>query len=120
MNIASYKNFNVVGYQPFFPDDIAGCLDSISSSAMRIILVGVTGSDQVKLMIEAAKKNLVTQQYVWLLMDDNSPALLEAAGELSNNKLLNGLFFFDMKITLDGYPPFEEFLDEWVKLNPKV
>jgi hypothetical protein len=118
MNLASNKNVNVIGYQPFFPDDITGLLQLISSSAIRIVLVAVTGTDQVKLITEAAKMNLLSSQYAWLLMDDNSPALLEAVE--GNKQLLNGLFLFDMKVQLYGYPPFETFLDDWVRLDPNV
>lgn len=120
MNLASFKNMTVVGHKPYFPDKIAALLEFVSTSAMRIILVGVTGNDQIKLMTEAAKINLLSSQYVWLLMDDNSPALLDAVEELDNNKLLDGLFLFDMKMALNGYPPFEAFLDDWVKLDPTV
>ncbi|KAI7876136.1 periplasmic binding protein-like I [Mucor mucedo] len=120
MNLASFKNMTVIGHKPYFPDNIAALLEFVSNSAMRIILVGVTGNDQVKLMTEAAKINLLSSQYVWLLMDDNSPALLDAVEELDNNKLLDGLFLFDMKMSLYGYPPFEAFLDDWVKLDPTV
>lgn len=110
----------MVGYQPFFKNDISGCIDAISSSSMRIILVGVTGADQVKLITEAAKKKLLSNQYVWLLMDDNSPTIIEATEGLFNSNLLNGLFFFDMKTSLHGYPPFESFLDSWARLDPLV
>jgi hypothetical protein len=72
------------------------------------------------LMTEAAKMNLLSSEYAWLLMDDNSPALLEAVEELDNNQLLDGVFLFDMKMSLYGYQPFEAFLDEWMKLDPRV
>ncbi|KAI9264650.1 periplasmic binding protein-like I, partial [Helicostylum pulchrum] len=120
MNLASYKHMNVVGHQPYFPDQIADLLHFVSSSEMRIILVGVTGNDQVKLMTEAAKLNLISSQYVWLLMDDNSANLLNEVQQDNHSPSLDGLFLFDMKMSLNGYPPFEAFLDDWTKLDPMV
>lgn len=120
MNLASYKHMNVVGHQPYFPDQIADLLHFVSSSEMRIILVGVTGNDQVKLMTEAAKLNLISSQYVWLLMDDNSANLLNEVQQDNRSPSLDGLFLFDMKMSLNGYPPFEAFLDDWTKLDPMV
>lgn len=111
---------NVVGHQPYLPDNIADLLHFVSSSEMRIILVGVTGNDQVKLMTEAAKLNLISSQYVWLLMDENSATLLNGVQESGNSQSLDGLFLFDMKMSLNGYPPFEAFLDDWTKLDPMV
>lgn len=119
MNLAGYrKNVNVIFSEPFFLDDITGLLQYISSTAMRIILVAVTGADQVKLVTEATRMDLLSSQYVWLLMDDNSPALFDAVE--GNRQLLNGLFMFDMKASLYCYPPCGAFLDNWVKLDPRV
>jgi hypothetical protein len=115
---AGFRNINVISYELFLADDIAGLLSFISHSAIRIVLVGVTGTDQVNLMLKALDMGLVSNQFVWLLMEDNSPALLEAIK--SDQEALDGLFLFDMKTSLYGYPPFEAFLNDWQKLDPKV
>jgi hypothetical protein len=118
LNQAGFRNINVISYQPFFADDITGLLSFISYSAIRIVLVGVTGTDQIHLMHKALNMGLVSNEYVWLLMEDNSPALLDTVKP--NEEALDGLFLFDMKTSLYGYPPFETFLDSWQKLDPKV
>ncbi|KAI8640132.1 hypothetical protein BD408DRAFT_445435 [Parasitella parasitica] len=116
MSQAGYRNINVISYQPFISADTTDLLKYIESSAMRIILVGVTGTNQISLLKQAAERNLTSEQYVWLLMDDNSANLSDMmlAGSL------DGVFMFDMKMSLYGYPPFETFLDEWTRLDPEA
>jgi hypothetical protein len=114
MNQAGYRNINVISYQPFISSDITGLLKFIESSAMRIILVGVTGTNQINLIKQAAERNLISNQYVWLLMDNNSFDLINSP----HNRSMDGLFMFDMKNSLYGYPPFEAFLDDWTRLDP--
>lgn len=114
MNQAGYRNINVISYQPFISADITDLIRFIESSAIRIILVGVTGTNQINLIKQAAEKNLISDQYVWLLMDDNSSDLIDSL----RNRSMDGLFMFDMKASLYGYPPFEAFLDDWTRLDP--
>ncbi|CEP09881.1 hypothetical protein [Parasitella parasitica] len=117
MNQAGYRDINVISYQPFISAaDSTDLLKFIESSAMRIILVGVTGTNQMNLIRQAAERNLTSDQYVWLLMDDNSAILndMMLAGSL------DGIFMFDMKMSLYGYPPFEAFLDNWTRLDPEA
>lgn len=118
MNQAGFRDINVLSYHPFFADDITGLLEFISRSAIRIVLVCVTGKDQIDLMLKALDMDLISDQYVWLLMEDYSSALLDAVEP--NKEALNGLILFDMGTSMYGYPPFEEFLDSWQTLDPKV
>jgi hypothetical protein len=128
---AAYKKLSVTGTQVLMPgantDEITEVLDFISNSAMRVLLVGITGTDQISLIMQAAKMNLVTPEYAWLLMDDNTNTLYRAVEKNNNmtqdiinfNNTFNGIFYFDTKLSLDGYPPFEAFLDEWSQLDPR-
>jgi hypothetical protein len=60
-------------------------------------------------------------------MDDNTNTLYRAVEKNNNmtqdiinfNNTFNGIFYFDTKLSLDGYPPFEAFLDEWSQLDPR-
>jgi ABC-type branched-subunit amino acid transport system substrate-binding protein len=115
MSQAAYKKINVLNYQLYLPEELTGILNFISKSAIRIIVVGVTGTNQVNLITKAIEKGLLSNEYVWLLMDDNSQLLIEATHDVN---ALNGLFLFDMKMPLYGYPPFEAFLDDWTQLDP--
>ncbi|KAG1121370.1 hypothetical protein G6F42_012496 [Rhizopus arrhizus] len=114
LNQASYRNINVISYQPFISADTTELLNFIESSAMRIILVGVTGTNQMDLMKMAAARNLTSSEYVWLLMDDNSASM----NDIIVSGSIDGAFMFDMKMSLYGYPPFEVFLDDWTRLDP--
>lgn len=115
MNQAVSKKINVLDYYLYLPDELTGILTSISKSAIRVIVVGVAGPDQINLITKATEMNLLSREYVWLLMDDNSQLLIDATTPVDT---LNGLFLFDMKMPLYGYPPFEAFLDDWTKLDP--
>lgn len=114
LNQASYRNINVISYQPFISADTTELLNFIESSAMRIILVGVTGTNQMDLMKMAVARNLTSSEYVWLLMDDNSANM----NDIIVSGSIDGAFMFDMKMSLYGYPPFEVFLDDWTRLDP--
>ncbi|KAI8888725.1 periplasmic binding protein-like I [Backusella circina FSU 941] len=128
---ATYKKLTVTGTQVLMPgantDEITDVLDFVSNSSMRVLLIGITGSDQISLIMQAAKMNLLTPEYAWLLMDDNTNTLYRAVEKNNNetqdlinfNNTFNGIFFFDTKLSLDGYPPFEAFLDEWSQLDPR-
>lgn len=83
---------------------------------MRIIMVGVTGTNQIDLMKMAAARNLTSSEYVWLLMDDNSSNM----NDMMASGSMDGAFMFDMKMSLYGYPPFEAFLDDWTRLDPEA
>lgn len=115
MNQVVYKKMNVLNYHLYLSAEVTDILNNISKSAIRIIIVGVTGTDQVNLLQKAMKMGLLSDEYVWLLMDDNSQLLLDATDDVN---ALNGLILFDMKMPLYGYPPFEAFLDDWTQLDP--
>ncbi|KAL0135191.1 periplasmic binding protein-like I [Mucor lusitanicus] len=116
LNQATYRNLNVISYQPYISADITDLLKFIESSAMRIIMVGVTGTNQMDLMKMAAARNLTSSEYVWLLMDDNSASM----NDMMLSGSMEGVFMFDMKMSLYGYPPFEAFLDDWTRLDPEA
>lgn len=116
LNQATYRNLNEISYQPYISADITDLLKFIESSAMRIIMVGVTGTNQMDLMKMAAARNLTSSEYVWLLMDDNSASM----NDMMLSGSMEGVFMFDMKMSLYGYPPFEAFLDDWTRLDPEA
>ncbi|KAK4518242.1 choline phosphate cytidylyltransferase [Mucor velutinosus] len=116
LNQATYRNLNVISYQPYISANITDLLKFIESSAMRIIMVGVTGTHQINLMKMAAARNLTSSEYVWLLMDDNSANMKD----MIMTGAMDGAFMFDMKMSLYGYPPFEAFLSDWMRLDPEA
>ncbi|KAF9109128.1 hypothetical protein BGX27_007966 [Mortierella sp. AM989] len=118
---ASIRNVTI-GYRKAFwetgSSDIAPALENLEDSGQRIIVVAAVGLPQLRLMNEAVKKGLVSKDYVWLAINQITEPLL---GENTNLKPtdLNGLFMFDNLLKLQGYPPYEKFLDKWAALNPQ-
>lgn len=62
-------------------------------------------------------KGLVNKDYVWLTINQITQPLLDSNSTLKPQDL-NGLFMFDNLLKLQGYPPYEKFLDKWAALNP--
>ncbi|KAF9360020.1 Anamorsin [Mortierella sp. AD094] len=110
-----------IGYRKAFwesgPSDVIPALDALQGSGQRIIVVAAIGDPQLRLMAEAVNRGLFSKDYVWLAINQITEPLL---GENSNLKPtdLNGLFMFDNLLKLQGYPPYEKFLDKWAALNP--
>ncbi|KAF9163942.1 hypothetical protein BGX20_001148 [Mortierella sp. AD010] len=117
---ASARGLNI-GYRKSFwesgPSDVIPALDGLEASGQRIVVIAAIGDPQLRLMAEAANRGLFSEDYVWLAINQITEPLL---GENSNLKPtdLNGLFMFDNLLKLQGYPPYEEFLDKWAALNP--
>ncbi|KAG0019330.1 hypothetical protein BGZ80_005985, partial [Entomortierella chlamydospora] len=117
---ASARGLNI-GYRKSFwesgPSDVIPALDALEASGQRIVVVAAIGDPQLRLMAEAVNRGLFSEDYVWLAINQITEPLL---GENSNLKPtdLNGLFMFDNLLKLQGYPPYEEFLDKWAALNP--
>ncbi|KAG0370591.1 hypothetical protein BGZ54_005496 [Gamsiella multidivaricata] len=118
---AARKNITI-GYQRAFwengaSSDVGPALDALADSGQRIVLVAAVSVPQVRLMIEAVNKGLISKNYVWLAINQITEPLLKASSTLKPTDL-NGLFMFDNLLKLNGYPPYERFLDKWEALDP--
>ncbi|KAG0051917.1 hypothetical protein BGZ83_003197 [Gryganskiella cystojenkinii] len=118
---AAKKNIQI-GYRRAFwemgaSSDVGPALDALEDSGQRIVLIAAVGVPQIRLMIEAVNKGLVSKDYVWLAINQITEPLLGANSTL-NPQQLNGLFMFDNLLKLHGYTPYEQFLDKWAALDP--
>jgi hypothetical protein len=59
---------------------------------------------------------LVSKNYVWLTINQVTEPLLGSSTLKPMD--LNGLFMFDNLLKLDGYSPYETFLNKWAALDP--
>ncbi|KAF9897076.1 hypothetical protein BX616_006229, partial [Lobosporangium transversale] len=118
---AAQKNITVGFKQAFWESgtslDIDATLNSVKESGQRIILVAAVNEPQIRLMIEAVNKGLVSKNYVWLTINQIAEPMLEENSGLKPSDL-NGLFMFDNLLKLNGYEPYERFLDKWAALDP--
>ncbi|KAI8984560.1 periplasmic binding protein-like I [Mycotypha africana] len=111
-------------------DGISDALRNMTNNGgARIIMVAAGEKAQSQIMLQAYQLGLLTEDYVWLLMGDTTDALqaeVEAhnqnltAGRIDYATAYQGLFLFDNWLSLDGYQPFEDFLDQWSALNPQA
>ncbi|KAI8352316.1 periplasmic binding protein-like I [Mortierella sp. GBAus27b] len=118
---ANRWNINV-GYRRAFwelgsSSDVGPGLDALKDSGQRIVLVAAVGLPQVRLIMEAVRKGLVSNDYVWLTINQVTEPILEMEGSTLKPRDLNGLFMFDNMLRLRGYRPYEEFLDRWAALD---
>ncbi|KAI7907471.1 periplasmic binding protein-like I [Cokeromyces recurvatus] len=111
------------------PDNIMNALKNISNSGARIIMIAATVKPQVQIMIQARNMGLVNRDYVWLMLGDTSEQLEAAVIHYNKNHTDNtinydldyqGLFMFDYWLSLDGYDPFENFMNKWLTLDPNA
>jgi hypothetical protein len=113
------------------PEDINNALKNISTGNARIIMVAASGKPQSQIMIQAHEMGLINREFVWLMMGDTTKDLQAGIDRYNTNqtadmKQMNyatdyqGLFLFDIWLMLDGYGPFETFLDQWSVLNPQA
>ncbi|KAF9948297.1 hypothetical protein BGZ72_009778 [Mortierella alpina] len=119
---AAKRNINI-GYRRSFweqgaSSDLGPALDALEDSGQRIIVVAAVGLPQIRLMLEAVKRGLVSKDYVWLAINQVTEPLLNGNSSLKPMDL-NGLLMFDNLLKLHGYPPYEQFLDKWSALNPR-
>jgi hypothetical protein len=126
-------DLHITQYQAIPPtgtsDDMNTALRNITNAGARIIMVAATSTPQINLMIQAQQLGYVSKDYVWLLMGDTTDDLRKQVDKYNNNNNTNttiqypdayqGIFLFDNWLSLDGYPPFESFLDQWSVLNPE-
>jgi hypothetical protein len=128
-------DLHILHYQAISTDntsnDIINALRNISNGGARIIMVAASGSPQSQIMIQAHEMGILNQDYVWLLMGDTTKDLQAGVESYNKNHTADmkqidyatdyqGLFLFDIWLMLDGYPPFETFLDQWSMLNPQA
>ncbi|KAG0377273.1 hypothetical protein BGX24_006427 [Mortierella sp. AD032] len=99
------------------PLDVGPALDDLEASGQRIVIVASAGSPQTKLIREAVKRGLVSKDYVWLTLNQVTEPLLGGNTTLKPTEL-NGFFMFDNLLKLNGYPPYEQWLDKWAALDP--
>ncbi|KAG0214373.1 hypothetical protein BGX28_002190 [Mortierella sp. GBA30] len=119
---AAKRNIHI-GYQRAFwqtgaSSDLGPALDALEDSGQRIVIIAAVGVPQIRLMIEAVSRGLVSKDYVWLAINEVTEPLLNANSSLKPMDL-NGLLMFDNLLKLHGYPPYEEFLDKWSALDPQ-
>jgi ABC-type branched-subunit amino acid transport system substrate-binding protein len=110
-------------------DDMSNALKNITSGGARIIMVAATAMPQVQILLQAQQMGLINRDYVWMMMGDTTAELQETVNSynqnhstsvINYNTAFQGLFFFDNWLSLNGYPPFESFLDQWATLNPQA
>lgn len=123
-------NLHILQYQAIAPTitstDITNALRNVTDGGARIIMVAATGTPQSQIMIQAFEMGLISKDYVWLMMGDTTKELKSGVNSynqnhstvINYNTAYNGLFFFDDWLSLDGYPPFEHFLDQWSAMDP--
>ncbi|KAI8644802.1 hypothetical protein BD408DRAFT_430233, partial [Parasitella parasitica] len=130
---ASAMDLRILQYQAIAAtiaaDDITNALRNITNGGARIIMVAATATPQSQIMLMAHEMGLITSEYVWLMMGDTTEELQTAVDSYNQNHTMKqidfaadyqGLFLFDNWLSLDGYPPFESFLDQWAMLNPQA
>ncbi|KAI8985943.1 periplasmic binding protein-like I [Pilobolus umbonatus] len=113
-----------------FQEDVDNALKNITMGGARIIMVAATVKPQSQIMLQAARLGLINKDYVWLMMGDATDEIQTQVDLYNENRThLNqidystsyqGLFLFDQWLSLDGYPPFEAFLDQWASLDPQA
>ncbi|KAF9433867.1 hypothetical protein BGZ76_008875 [Entomortierella beljakovae] len=112
-----------IGYRKAFWEagalDVEPALRELEESGQRIVIVAAVGMPQLRLMAESVKQGLVSKDYVWLNINQITEPLLGQFTNLTPTDL-NGLFMFDNLLELDGYPPYESFLDKWAALDAEV
>ncbi|KAI1318459.1 hypothetical protein EDD11_006544 [Mortierella claussenii] len=119
---AKKRNISV-GYRRAFwemgtSSDVGPALDALKESGQQIVLVAAVGIPQVRLLLEAVRRGLITKDYAWLTINQVTEPLLEMDGSPLKPMDLNGLFMFDNMLRLRGYPPYENFLNRWAVLDP--
>ncbi|KAF9215188.1 Phosphoacetylglucosamine Mutase [Podila verticillata] len=117
---ARKRNINI-GYRHAFwtmgsSSDVGSALDGLKESGQQIVVVAAVGVPQIRLMVEAVRRGLVSKNYVWMTINQVTEPLLEIPTIKPAD--LNGLFMFDNMLKLHGYPPYEDFLDKWSEMNP--
>jgi ABC-type branched-subunit amino acid transport system substrate-binding protein len=109
--------------------DITNALQNITNGGARIIMVATTATLQSQIMLQAHELGLINKDYVWLMMGDTTKELQAGVNSYNQNNTMKqidfatdyqGLFLFDNWLSLNGYPPFENFLDQWSMLNPQA
>lgn len=126
-------DLHILQFQPIpstqTTDDYLNALKNITNGGARIIMVAATSTPQVEILMKAQEMGLINKEYVWLMMGDTTADLSKAIVQHNENYTTNqinyatqyqGLFFFDNWLSLNGYPPFETFLDQWASLNPEA
>lgn len=130
MNIHVLQYQSIAGTQT--TNDYMTAIRNITSGGARIIMVAATAQPQVQALIQAQQMGLINKDYVWLMMGDTTKELEETIVDFNQNHssdplqqinyktAFQGLFFFDNWLSLNGYAPFEKFLDQWSTLNPEA
>ncbi|CAO3619185.1 unnamed protein product [Mucor hiemalis] len=133
---ASTMDLHVLQYQSIAStqttNDYMTALRNITNGGARIIMVAATAAPQVQILLQAQQMGLINKDYVWLMMGDTTKDLVTTVESFNKNHSSNalqqinydtafqGLFFFDNWLSLNGYPPFEKFLDQWALLDPEA
>ncbi|KAF9344688.1 hypothetical protein BGX34_005431, partial [Mortierella sp. NVP85] len=123
IDVEAAKRNITIGYRRAFWDqgassDVGPALEGLESSGHRIVLVAAVSVPQIRLIIEAVNRRLVSKNYVWLTINQITEPLLGGNAGLKPMDL-NGLFMFDNLLKLTDYKPYETFLDKWAALDPK-
>ncbi|KAG0057737.1 hypothetical protein BGZ83_003635 [Gryganskiella cystojenkinii] len=88
--------------------------DRIDSSQSRVHILVATGKRQHEFLEQMRRYGLFSPEYAWITMNDLSSLLRQEP----NVKDYDGLIMVDNGWELNGYEPYETFLEKWLTLNP--
>ncbi|KAI8089915.1 periplasmic binding protein-like I [Halteromyces radiatus] len=131
---ASSQGLEIVQSHSFDPaidvDDMTYALQNVTQGDTRVIIVAATDDTQTSLMLQAASLGYMTNDYTWLLLGVSDTRLQQdvlkynhnhsSSTPLDYNSTYNGLFMFDSWLSLNGYAPFDAFLQQWASLDPNT
>ncbi|ORX42794.1 periplasmic binding protein-like I [Hesseltinella vesiculosa] len=120
-------NIQLVNYQSFPASNptstaVNNALHNVTNSGARVLLLASSGQAQADFMVQAALSGYVTADYVWLLVDDTVARVLPNTLQQANANLtmatsFNGIFWISNWLTLNGYSPYDNFLNQWDALD---
>ncbi|KAL1924849.1 uncharacterized protein VTP21DRAFT_4503 [Calcarisporiella thermophila] len=109
-----------VAMQPFDLDSSEKQLETplleLREAGVRVFMIASVPDSRLRILRLASKLGLFSPEYAWLMIDDGQTF---PENDTEFNAPFNGLFLFDSLLKLDGYPPYEAFLDKWAALDPR-
>ncbi|KAF9156133.1 hypothetical protein DFQ26_009458 [Actinomortierella ambigua] len=105
----------VMGWEAGEPYDVnfTEALQRTKEVASRIQFLVSAGKVQSDLLYAARNAGLMTAEYAWVLSNEISDMFRDEV----DRRDFDGLIMVDNGWNLRGYPPYENFLKEWIHLN---